>query len=133
MRCPVSFLRMLKVGLEAPDSVRAGTKVEFRLVVANDSPAPVDLYLRGRKPTIDVEVTRENGDVVWHRLEGEIIPAVLQLHTLPRGAHLDVTASWDLRIDGKPASPGEYEVNAFLLGEDSPIRAPARGLTIVAS
>lgn len=124
---------MVKVRLDAPDSARAGTPVDFRLVVTNDLPAPVDLYLRGREPTIDVEVARPNGDVVWRRLDGSLIPAVLQLYTLPSGGHLYVAATWDLQVGGKPVSAGEYVVNASLLGDDSPIRAPARRLAIVAS
>lgn len=132
LRCLVSFLRMVTVRLEALDSVQAGTQVELRLVVTNESSKPVDLYLRGREPTMDVEVTRENGNVVWRRLEGEIIPAVLHVYTLARRAHLYVDAMWDLRVEGESVTPGDYVVNAFLLAEDSPVAAPARRLTIVA-
>lgn len=132
MRCPVSLLCMVTVRLEAPDSVQAGTQVEFRLVVTNESSKPVDLYLRGREPTMDVEVTRENGNVVWRRLEGEIIPAVLHLYTLARGAHLYVDAMWDLRVEGEAVTPGEYILSASLLAEDSPVTAPPRQLTVVA-
>lgn len=132
MRCPVSLLCMVTVRLEAPDSVQAGTQVEFRLVVTNESSKPVDLHLHGREPTMDVEVTHKNGNVVWRRLEGEIIPAVLHLYTLARGAHLYVDAMWDLRVEGEAVTPGEYILSASLLAEDSPVTAPPRQLTVVA-
>jgi hypothetical protein len=67
-----------------------------------------DVYLRGRAITIDVEVTRADGAVVWRRLEGEMIPAIVHLRTLAPGERLEVETTWDQRATGgKAVEPGD--------------------------
>jgi hypothetical protein len=114
---------MPRVWLEAPDTVSRGTRVKLRLILLNDSDSAVDLCLRGREPTMEVVVNDENGETVWRRLAGEMIPAVLQLRSLAPGEQLDVSADWDLRVDGTLVAPGAYLVRASLVAEDQVLEA----------
>jgi Intracellular proteinase inhibitor len=125
----------------APDPVRlellleprapAGVPVRIRLRAENVTQRPVDLYLRGRTVTFDVVVAQAAGGVVWRRLEGEIIPAIVHLRPLAPGERLEVETEWDQRTnDGKPVEPGDYVVDGSLLTEGEPLRAPQRPLTI---
>ena len=119
---------MLSVSLDAPESIASGARVTFRLLVRNTSGRAVDLYLRGRKPTLDVVVEREDGRVVWRALEGGVIPAVLQVESLAPGQTLEVSAVWDLR--STRVEQGTYVVRGSLLGEDAAIEAAPRRFTI---
>ena len=113
--------------LVLPRSIKAGRLVPIRLRVQNRTREPVDLYLRGRTPTFDVVV-----EVVWRRLENEIVPAILQLRTLGPSERLELEAVWDQRTSsGRPAEPGEYTARGLLLTEGEPMEAPAEGFRIV--
>lgn len=118
--------------LVLPRSIKAGRLVPIRLRVQNRTREPVDLYLRGRTPTFDVVVARKGGEVVWRRLENEIVPAILQLRTLGPAERLELEAVWDQRTSsGRPAEPGEYTARGLLLTEGEPMEAPAEGFRIV--
>jgi len=105
----------------------------MRLRVSNRGARPLDLYLRGRTVTVDVVVTRAGGEVVWRRLEGEIIPAIVHLRTLAPGERLEVAAVWDQRTNlGIPAGPGEYAARGFLLVEGDPVPTPPAAFRVVA-
>jgi intracellular proteinase inhibitor BsuPI len=122
----------LRLELLLEPRVRAGEPVRFRLRVQNVAQRPLDLYLRGRTITFDVLISRAVGGVVWRRLEGEIIPAIVQLRPLAPGERLEAEAVWDQRAnDGKRVEPGEYVVDASLLVEGEPLRTPQRSLTIL--
>jgi hypothetical protein len=121
---------MLSVSLAAPDSIASGGRVTFRLLVRNTSGRAVDLYLRGRKPTLDVVVEREDGRVVWRGLEGRVIPAVLQVESLAPGQTLEVSAVWDLQSTEPPVEQGTYVVRASLLADDAAIAATPGRFTI---
>ena len=111
--------------LEVALEVRAGEPVRFILRVRNAAPRQVALLLRGRNPTLDVEVRRAGGEVVWRRLEGEVIQAIVQVRILEPGEVLEVAAEWDLRLrGGNRALPGDYEAAALLLLEERGLAAP---------
>jgi hypothetical protein len=106
----------LRLALDVPASARAGAPVAIVLRVENVAADPVALYLRGRAIAFDVVVTRADGRVVWRRLDGAIIPAVVQLRVLAPGETLALGAEWDQRTrDGAPAGPGRYTVRGLLL------------------
>ncbi len=110
---------------------RAGEPVRLRLRAANVTRQAVDLYLRGRVPTFDVIVRQRDGVVVWRRLEGEIIPAIVQLRALRPGERLELEASWAQRTNGGDAvAPGDYVVEACLLTDGEPLCAPPSSLVI---
>jgi intracellular proteinase inhibitor BsuPI len=121
----------IRVELLLEPRVRAGEPVRLRLRVQNVTQHAVDLYLRGRTNTFEVVVARAAGGVVWRRLEGEIIPAIVHLRPLAPGERLEVETVWNQRTnDGKPVAPGEYVVDGSLLTEGEPLRAPQKPLTI---
>jgi hypothetical protein len=122
----------LRLELILPSRVRAGEPVPLRLRAQNVTGRPLDVYLRGRTITFDVIVARTSGDVVWRRLEGEIIPAIIQLRALAPGERIEVEAVWDQRTnDRKKVDSGEYVATGLLLVEGEPLRAPPKPFTIL--
>jgi Intracellular proteinase inhibitor len=122
----------LRLELVLPAQVRAGERIAIRLRAQNVTDHAVDLYLRGRTITFDVEIARPGGAVVWHRLEGEIIPAIVQLRVLAAGETLEVATSWDQRTaEGKQVDPGDYVAQGLLLVEGEPLRTPPKSLSIL--
>ena len=112
----------LVLELVVPAEVRVGHAFDITMRVRNLSARPRDLALQGRTPTLDVIVSRPNGDTVWQRLRDEVVPAVLALRTLGPGEVLTVEARWDQRtLDGTPAPPGEYLARGLLLTDDEPL------------
>ena len=122
----------LRLELIVPSRARAGEVVPLRLRARNVTERSFDLYLRGRSPTLDVIVARPDGDVVWRRLEGEIIPAIVQVRPLAPGQELQVATTWNQRTNGgRLVGPGDYVVTGLLLVEGEPLRTPSRSLSIV--
>jgi len=79
----------------------------------NDGSVPVDVPLQGRPVAFDVSVTRPDESLVWRRLEGEVVTAILQLRSVPAGDTLVFQANWDQRDAADlPVPPGEYLVTA---------------------
>jgi hypothetical protein len=108
----------LALTLVAPDRVAPGAPVPFLVQVENRSGRPLDLYLRGRTITLDFEVTDADGALVWRRLEGEMIPAIIHLRTLAPGERFDVQVEWDQRTrEGVRVRAGEYRARGLLLVE----------------
>lgn len=106
----------LRLQLVVPPEVRAGTTVPIVLRVENRTAKPIDLYLRGRTITFDVVVAGADGAVVWRRLEGEIIPAVVQLRVLAQGEVLELRTQWKQRTgDGAQVPAGRYTLHGLLL------------------
>jgi len=116
----------LQLRLELPSVVRPGAPVTMILHVRNPTTRPLDLYLRGRTTTVDVRVEDEAGSVIWQRLEGMVVPAIIQARTLDAGAAFAERVDWNGRASGGAAvAPGRYTVRAFLLTESEPLAAPA--------
>jgi hypothetical protein len=121
----------LRLALAGPARVRTGEHVTFTLVVRNGTGRPMDLYLRGRTPTMDLVVETVVGAVVWRQLEGAIIPAIALLHQLPAEGQLEVPVTWDQRTrEGAPVGPGRYRVRGSLLVETGLMEAPPAMLEI---
>jgi hypothetical protein len=116
----------LTLTLVVPEQVRTGARVPITLRLENRGSRPLDLSLRGRTLTFDVEVSDSSGAVRWRRLEGEIIPAIVHLRTLAPGERLEVEAAWD-----RAAAPGPYRVRGLLLVEGPPRPTPPVPLRIV--
>jgi Intracellular proteinase inhibitor len=113
--------------VHAPASVRAGEPVPIELVLTNRTERPLTLYLQGRPLAFDITVRREDGTVVWRRLEGQVVSAILAVRELAPAQSLTFEAAWDGRLgDGRPAPPGRYHITGSL-PTDSP-----EGLTTTA-
>lgn len=112
--------------VEVPGSVRTGERVPVVLRLVNKTERQVTLLLQGRPIVFDVTVAREDGAVVWRRLEGQVSGAILALRVLAPAESLTFEAEWDGRAaSGAPVPPGRYVVTGSL-----PTDTPA-GLTSV--
>jgi len=106
----------LRLRLEMPPEVRAGEVVPIVLRLENSGDRPLELYLRGRTIAFDVVVARPDGHVVWRRLQGEIIPAVVRVELLGPGEALELRGEWDQRTSGgEPVAPGAYVAHGVVL------------------
>lgn len=122
----------LRLILELPDSVEAGRDVPMTLLATNPTDRPLDLYLTSEPPAFDLTVTDSAGEVVWRRLEGEILTMVLRLETLEPGGTLSLSDVWDQRdAEGAPVPPGTFTVRGELLTEQGPVPTKPQTLTIL--
>jgi len=121
----------LSLRLEMPERVATDEPVPITLEVRNVTDRSIDLYLTGRPIAFDLVVTEEDGEVVWRRLEGEVIPMVLRIETLEPGVALEFEETWDQRSNaGEFVPPGTYTVRGKLLTEDEPLVTPESRLRI---
>jgi hypothetical protein len=121
----------LRLSLDLPRTIRAGAAVPISVRVENTTDRTLDLYLRGRTIAFDLVVSDEGGEIVWRRLEGEVIPAILRIEPLPAGESLTLEATWDQRTNaGDPVDPGMYTVRGELLTESDPLATPTERFRI---
>lgn len=98
-----------------PDTVRAGQPVPITLRLTNAGRKPVTAYLQGRPVAFDIIVSRRDDGVVWRRLEGAVISAVLQVRSLAPGEVMEFSDTWSQRTNlGAAVEPGEYLVTGVL-------------------
>jgi len=121
------------VTLHLQQRARSGRGIPILVRVANTGAGPIELYLRGREPTFDVIVSGPGGDVVWSRLEGEIVQAILRLETLGPGEAMELHQEWDQRDNsGLLVEPGRYTVKAVVLTDGTMVlESPEVALEIV--
>jgi hypothetical protein len=106
--------------VHAPTSVPVGEPVPIELVLTNRTERRLTLYLQGRPLAFDVTIRREDGNVVWRRLEGQVVSAMLAVRELAPAESLTFEAVWDGRLaDGRRAPPGRYQI-AGSLRTDTP-------------
>jgi hypothetical protein len=119
--------------VEVPERVDAAETVPIRLIIENTSETGVTLYLTGRPVAFDVEVTDAAGEIVWRRLEGEVVSMVLQLRELAPGERLVFETEWDQRTSaGRLVPPGAYRVRGLLpTDQREPLATPYVDLQIV--
>jgi hypothetical protein len=121
----------LRLSLDLPRTVRAGAAVPISMRVENTTDRTLDLYLRGRTIAFDLVVTDSAGEIVWRRLEGEVIPAILRIEPLRAGESLNLEAVWDQRTNaGDAVAPGMYTVHGELLTESDPLATPTERFRI---
>jgi hypothetical protein len=125
-------MKDIRVELEAPSRVRPGDPVPFVLRLTNDGAHETDATFVGRSITFDVIVADAHGREVWRRLDGMVVPMILQLRTLAPGEVVELANVWDQHHrDGTPLPPGEYVVIGEIpTGDADPLRAPAVRLRI---
>jgi hypothetical protein len=105
----------MRLDIAVPPEVRRGDSVPIVLRLINDGATQVEVPLQGRPVAFDVKITRPDGALVWRRLEGETVTAILQLRVLPAGDTLVFHGSWDQRdVGGTQVPPGEYLVTGIL-------------------
>jgi intracellular proteinase inhibitor BsuPI len=123
----------LRFEIDVPPEVRHGAPVQIRLRATNVGTEPLDLHLRGREIAFDITVTAEDGVIVWRRLEGRTVPAILQVKTLRPGESLELGDVWDQQTKaGMAAGPGFYTVaGTFPTDPRRPAKTPIAPLQIV--
>lgn len=114
----------LDIKLTAPATARVGDAVPITIEVRNITMRTLDLSLAGREITFDIMVSR--GDqVVWQRLAGQTVPAILQLRTLPAGESLELRDVWRANT-----GPGNYDVVGSILTDAAPLRTDSVTISI---
>ena len=110
-----AFLASMTLQIVLPPTVRVGEAVPITLRLTNTGRKPVTAYLQGRPVAFDVIVSRRDSSVVWRRLEGSVVSAILQVRTLAPGEVLEFGETWSQRSNlGKSVGPGEYLVTGVL-------------------
>jgi uncharacterized protein (DUF58 family) len=97
--------------VHAPSSVHVGEPLPIELVLTNRTERPLTLYLQGRPLSFDITIRREDGSVVWRRLEGQVVSAILAVRELGPADSLTFEAVWDGRVaGGHSVPPGRYQI-----------------------
>ena len=97
---------------------RVGQPVPITLTLTNRTAHPLTLTMQGRPVAFDVTVARPDGHVIWRRLAGQVVPAILAVRTLAPAETLSFAATWNGRAaDGLPVAPGRYVVTGSLPSE----------------
>ena len=98
------------------ETARLGSKVPITIRLRNSGDSPLELYLRGRTIAFDIVIADAIGRVVWRRLEGEVVPGIIQFKLLGAREALDLSHDWDQRTNrGASVGPGEYTARGILL------------------
>ena len=114
----------MRVEIVVPPRVAVGAPVPITLRIANTAERPIELHLQGRTIVFDLTV-RRGAAVVWRRLEGQSVPAILQIRMLAPGEVLELKETWDQQV-----GPGEYSVTGMVPTDAAPLRAGPVTLTI---
>lgn len=117
--------------MDAPRQSPSGTPVPMTLSIRNSGPHPVELYLTGRPAAFDITVSGRDGTVVWRRLHGQIVPAILQILELLPNESLEMRDEWTQSTNsGVRVEPGIYAVQGELLTPDPDRRLRTGVITI---
>lgn len=121
----------VRLDLEVPARGRAGAPVAVVLRLRNGGADSQTVYLRGREIVFDLVVTDSTGTTIWRRLEGEVIPAIVQVRVLAPGEEVIIPGRWTARDQaGDPVLPGRYLMQASLLTDAVPILSPTVTLVL---
>ena len=85
------------------------------LRLTNTGRDPLTVYLQGRPIAFDLTVRNLDGTIVWRRLEGAVVPAILAVRQLEPGASLEFEEVWrQVSNAGETVPPGDYRVTGAL-------------------
>jgi hypothetical protein len=120
----------MRVEIVVPPRVAAGEPVPIAIRIANTADRPIELHLQGRTVVFDL-IVRKGDMVVWRRLHGQSVPAILQLRMLAPGELLELKDTWKQHDDaGRKVGPGEYSVSGEVPTDGEPLRAGPVPLTV---
>jgi hypothetical protein len=125
----------IRLDIEAPQRLPRGEPVPITLIIGNTSDRHVDLYVTGRPVAFDIVITSADGTVVWRRLEGQTVAAILQVLELRPHSTFELRDDWMQRTNkGVAVEPGRYKIVGELIMErqGSLVSRPAN-LEIVAA
>jgi Intracellular proteinase inhibitor len=113
----------MRVDIVVPLNVAPGVPVPIAIRIGNTTARPIELHLQGRTVVFDLIVSRGDA-VVWRRLEGESVTAILQLRMLAPGEVLELKDTWRQEDGtGRPVGPGKYRVTGMVPTDAAPLRA----------
>jgi hypothetical protein len=108
----------IDVALSVPRERPLGAPVKLELTLRNAGTRAASLTLGGLQVAFDFTVSTLDGRVVWSRLHGEVVPAILQIRSLAAGETLSFHDEWDQRDNaGRPVPPGSYAVAGSVAGD----------------
>jgi Intracellular proteinase inhibitor len=120
----------MRVEIVVPPKVAAGVPVPIAIRIGNTTDRAIELHLQGRTVVFDLTVSRGDA-VVWRRLEGESVTAILQLRTLAPGEVLELKDTWRQEDGtGRPVGPGKYSVTGMVPTDAAPLRVGPVTLTV---
>jgi hypothetical protein len=124
----------MRFEIMVPSAVSQGESVPVTLRLINTSDQPQTAYLTGRPTAFDIEVSNETGKVIWRRLAGETVAAILGVRTLAPGEALTFQGSWAQRDQqGRPVPAGIYTLTGVLPTDAEPLRSPPARLRVLAA
>jgi hypothetical protein len=108
----------IRFDIEAPQRLPSGEPVPITLIIGNTSDRHVDLYVTGRPVAFDIVITSADGTVVWRRLEGQTVAAILQVLELRPHSTFELRDDWMQRTNkGVAVEPGRYKIVGELIME----------------
>jgi hypothetical protein len=106
----------MRFEIAAPAEVRGGDPVPVSLRLTNVTDRVLTVYLQGRPTAFDIVVRGEDGAVLWQRLEGQAITAILGVRTLEPHSTVTFEDVWPQRDQaGRSVPPGDYTLVGRLL------------------
>lgn len=95
------------------------------LRLRNASDAAAEVQFAGRRIAFDIVVKNEQGAVVWQRLAGAVMQAILRIQTLAPDEIIELRDVW------RPNTPGRYEIQgAVPLVEPAPVRTAWKAIDV---
>jgi hypothetical protein len=125
----------MRFELAAPAEVPRGRPVPITLRLINAGDHQITVYLAGRPTAFDIVVSDETGTVVWRRLAGQTVAAILGVHSLEPGDTLTFEDVWPQRdARGQPVPDGTYRLVGLLPTDGpEPLRTPHATVRVRAS
>ena len=123
----------LSLLLDVPDTVRAGQSVPITATLVNNGRDTVRLVLGGLggSPSLDVEVTRLDGGLVWRRSDREPLPANPFDWTLKPGELFAMGYAWTPQAaEGEPLPPGTYRVRGIVDARPRDLATPTKTIVV---
>jgi Intracellular proteinase inhibitor len=118
--------------LVAPATVRMGDSVALRLVLHNETNAPITLpMMTGHGFGFDPLVRDTNGTVVWRRLAGVPLLRDGEVRTILPHRTTEYHATWNVRdLGSRVVRPGTYRVIGRLVADPDSVVVIAPELTL---
>src|SRR6266480_5439705 len=99
---PAAGVSPLEFTISAPARGRVGASVSIVLRLHNASDRPIEAHFLGRTIVFDIVAAREDGAIVWRRLEHGVGPSILQVRIMKPGETMQWRDAW------LPREPGHY-------------------------
>ena len=123
----------LRLETRVASPARVGEAVPVTLTIRNDGLTPREVHFRGRTIVFDIVVEGPDGHLVWRRLEGAAVLAILRVEVLAPSRELTFTDRWlQQNQTGRQVAPGIYTIHGeFPSDTPEPLRTPSVQVRIV--